>query len=609
MKFICKILTVLSFFIGIMSNLSCNDEDELTISLVKTLRVTDIGLNSAICFGEVSSDGGSIVTERGICWSLSDSLSITDEHKSEGKDTGMFSVAIADLEKGTTYYICAYAINDIGISYGEIVKFTTIDYATVTTSEVSEIDTTSAICGGKVTQNGGQKILDKGICWSIQRIPTIDNNIVIDNSESSEFSIKLKGLSGGVTYYVRAYVNTSLGTSYGDVVSFTTKADLPVVKSDSVYDISNNNATFFGHIVYDGGTDIIAQGVCWSTKENPTLDGCRFNIEDKNNRQFSSVMSGLMNGTTYYARSFAMNNKGTSFGEQFIFKTTNYAKVVTADILNITETSAECGGQVTDDGNLVVFERGVCWSTNENPTILDNHTNDGVGIGLFKSLMTGLSRGTTYYVRSYAINSLGTTYGEQQSFSTPDYNGKEEYVVDLGLPSGTKWADRNVGAYSPESSGSYYTWGALRTGNYFDCDYDPKGDGQNGYDNIGKDISGTIYDVAHMTWGGTWKMPTKDQFDELISNCKWKWITQNGMSGYRVESKINGNSIFLPAAGCRYSFTLESFSFSGYYWSSSLSNGIFDNHLAFKLAFTSAVYTLKGNGFREYGNNIRPVIE
>ena len=139
-------------------------------------------------------------------------------------------------------------------------------------------------------------------------------------------------------------------------------------------------------------------------------------------------------------------------------------------------------------------------------------------------------------------------------------------AVDLGLPSGTRWASCNVGATKPEEYGSYYAWGETDVkeeynwGTYIHCD----GIGNTCYD-LGECISGTKYDVAHMKWGGNWKMPTHDQVKELIENCSYDVITINDVKGLAFYGK-NGNSIFLPLAGCLFD---KSFSYQGsscYYW-------------------------------------------
>ena len=160
--------------------------------------------------------------------------------------------------------------------------------------------------------------------------------------------------------------------------------------------------------------------------------------------------------------------------------------------------------------------------------------------------------------------------------TAPNLISGHEYV-DLGLPSGIKWATCNVGASTPEEYGDYYAWGEVETKN----DYSEKtyvhcrkrgvlGSLLNGaykYDFLGTDICTTKYDVARAKWGNSWRLPKKKEFRELIYYCEWKWITRNGINGYEVKSKKNGNSIFLPAAGQLYGTLPYAQGSYGYYWS------------------------------------------
>lgn len=126
----------------------------------------------------------------------------------------------------------------------------------------------------------------------------------------------------------------------------------------------------------------------------------------------------MTDGTTYYVRAYATNVVGTVYGEELSFTTLKLPTVTTTSVTNITATTATCGGNVTSDGGATVIARGVCWSTSHNPTTSGSHTTNGSGTGSFTSSITGLSAGTTYYVRAYATNIEGTTYGSEVSFTT-----------------------------------------------------------------------------------------------------------------------------------------------------------------------------------------------
>ena len=165
--------------------------------------------------------------------------------------------------------------------------------------------------------------------------------------------------------------------------------------------------------------------------------------------------------------------------------------------------------------------------------------------------------------------------------------------VDLGLPSGLLWATCNVGASKPEEYGDYYAWGEIETNSGY-----TQGNCKTYGKDIG-DISGNpAYDVARANWGGKWRMPTENEFKELIDNCKWEWTTINGKNGYKVTSKKNGNSIFLPAA---YGTSRVDGTYS-YYWSSTPDGTDCAYHL--RLGWSSQDTS---HNYRYYGHVVRPV--
>ena len=141
-------------------------------------------------------------------------------------------------------------------------------------------------------------------------------------------------------------------------------------------------------------------------------------------------------------------------------------------------------------------------------------------------------------------------------------------AIDLGLPSGTKWANFNVGASKPEDYGGYFAWGETEEKlEYSRANYKYYVNGN--YQNFGNNISGTSYDVAHVKWGGNWCMPTWEDFRELVEYTTSEWITYNGVTGRKFTSKTNGNSIFLPAAGGSF---VETILYGLYYMNAGISH-------------------------------------
>ncbi len=177
-------------------------------------------------------------------------------------------------------------------------------------------------------------------------------------------------------------------------------------------------------------------------------------------------------------------------------------------------------------------------------------------------------------------------------------------AVNLGLPSGTLWADRNVGASSPSDYGSYYAWGETSTKSDYNLKTYQYHDGSS-WTNIGSNISGTRYDIARRKWGGSWMMPTKSQWQELLNRCTWTWTSQGGHNGYKVTGP-NGNFIFLPAAGNRRWTSSNRVGREALYWSSTL----YENNTGrvWYLYFGSDSHGVYNRICRELGFTVRPVL-
>lgn len=192
--------------------------------------------------------------------------------------------------------------------------------------------------------------------------------------------------------------------------------------------------------------------------------------------------------------------------------------------------------------------------------------------------------------------------GNTSAPSGTTINGFE--YVDLGLPSGVKWAAYNVGAGAPHEYGNYYAWGETTTKSSY------TEDNSTTYGKLMSDIGGNAtYDVARKQWGSSWRLPTKAEFKELLDedNCTWEWTTQSGVNGYKVTSKVNGNSIFLPAAGYRGGSSLHGTGSYGSYWSSTPDGSSTSN--AYYLGFTSGAHDTYWYYRRSYGLTVRPVSE
>ncbi|MDB4335177.1 hypothetical protein OAA06_02325, partial [bacterium] len=298
----------------------------------------------------------------------------------------------------------------------------------LTTTTITDITETSAISGGDVISDGGEVVTKRGVCWSTSNSPTISDTYSTNGNGIGAFNSSITGLTAGTSYYVRAYATNATGTEYGTEKSFTTTQEatvaLPTLTTNEIVDITQTSASCGGNIASDGGAAISERGVCWSTSSSPTIVD-NHTSDDSGTGAFNSSITGLTAGTSYYVRAYATNATGTAYGTEKSFTTTQEATVglptlTTNEIVDITQTSASCGGNVETDGGGTVTQKGVCWSTSSSPTLSDSYTNDGANTGFYMSNLTGLTANTNYYVRAYATNAAGTAYGSEKSFITSE---------------------------------------------------------------------------------------------------------------------------------------------------------------------------------------------
>ena len=395
---------------------------EIVLPAVLTDSVTNITISSATVGGEVTDESNGVVAERGVVYSTTPNPTVENNKVVCGSGKGTFSCNLTDLQDGVTYYVRAYAVNEKGIAYGEEKSFATVEIVvpTVTTASAVNISPTSATVGGEVTNDGNGEVAERGVVYSTNPNPTVENNKVVCGSGKGAYTCNLSNLQESTTYYVRAYAVNEKGTAYGEETSFTTKAIVvPTVTTSSATNISYTSATIDGTVTDDGGAAVSECGVVYSTTPNPTTSNSKV-VGGSGKGSFTCYLFNLQKVTTYYVRAYAVNQKGTAYGEEksFTTKAITLPVVTTSSATNISFTSATIDGTVTDDGGASVTERGVVYSTTPNPTTSNSKVVSGSGKGSFTCNLSNLQAGTTYYVRAYAVNEKGTAYGEVLSFKT-----------------------------------------------------------------------------------------------------------------------------------------------------------------------------------------------
>jgi len=347
--------------------------------------------------------------------------------------------------------------------------------------------------------------------------------------------------------------------------------------------ITTTSAQCGGVITSDGNAAITSSGICWSTFTNPTISDNRTS-DGTLTGSFLSTISGLTPHTIYYVRSYATNSAGTGYGNEVSFTTSVLIQspiLSTTAASSVSTTSATSGGNVTSDGNATVTARGVCWSPTSNPTVANNKTTDGTGTGSFTSSLTGLTANTTYYVRAYATNSMGTSYGSQVSIMTTsnsggtvtDIDGNVYNTVTIGtqvwMVENLKTTKYNDGTSIPNVTDNT-AWGNLATPGY--CWY-------NNDVATNKNVYGALYNWFTVNTGKLcptgWHVPSDTEWTTLTTYLGGVGIAggklkETGTSHwYSTYTSVTNETGFtaLPG-GERYIGLFDYIGSNGIWWSS-----------------------------------------
>lgn len=517
---------------------------------------------------------------------------------------------------------------------------------TVTTGEMSQITENSASGSGNATADGGAEITLKGICWSTTPDPTILNGFINATTTGiGSYNCNLIALTPNTQYYVRAFATNEVGTAYGNSVTFTTleaeiPEDAPVVSTVEVSEVFATTAVSGGVVTSDAGSTVTARGVCWSEGTTPTISDSK-TVNGTGAGSFTSNITGLNDGTTYYVRAYATNANGTGYGSAMSFTTLTIgnASVATVAATGVTATSAISGGNVTDDGNSDITARGVCWSTAQNPTISNSFTTNGTGTGSFTSNITVLDDATTYYVRAYATNANGTSYGNQISFTTlvacngftDSRDGNFYNAVQIGdqcwMSENLKYLPSVVGPGTDSYSVSYYYVYGYDGTSVIDAkastNYDIYGvlynqpaamDGASSNDLNPSGVQGACPDGWHLPSNSEWKelemslgmsleeadntgYRGTDQGSRMAGNYEmWPdgWLRNSGAFGSSGFNALPGGYIYFNV--------FSSINYAGGWWSATA----YTEQIYRKLEYSTSKVLLTNDNFR-YGHSIRCV--
>ena len=366
---------------------------------------------------------------------------------------GSYSWEIPALEE-TSYQITVTSIENENIS-NTSEPFNIIEgptKPTVVNGNVTELLSTSLKIEGEITNIGLQtsQVDQFGHVYSQNNTnPTIADFKTNLGSTSTPlaYESEITGLNPAVTYYVNAYATNSLGTSYGEVITVTPPAGLPVVTTTNLSNITINSAETGGNVVSDGGNNLTQRGICWGTTSPVNIDSNT--IQDGQNIEgsFTTNLTSLNPATTYYVRAYAINSEGVGYGDQISFTTSSVEpSVETISATSENSNTISVIGNVSDNGGDDLSSYGFVYSEGNSTPTLDNSILE-IGqntLGEFNGQISDLQPSTNYSIRAYASNQIGTTYGNVLNVETD-----EGIYFNITSPSLNEEIDVNI-TYSIE---------------------------------------------------------------------------------------------------------------------------------------------------------------
>jgi uncharacterized protein (TIGR02145 family) len=288
----------------------------ITLPIVSAPTATSVTQTALVTGSAIVSTGGANITQKGFCWSVTPNPTLADQHIVAGSGTTSFTSSITGLMPCMTYHVRAFATNSAGISYSEDISFCTI---CISTDTATNITINGATSGGTITCNGSEDVTARGVCWSVDSLPTVAGSHTTNGAGNGHFSSSLTGLTPGNYYYYRAYLINNDGIFYGNQIRFRVYK-LPSIATTPITNTTTTTATSGGSVTVDGYPAITVKGVCYSTLTNPTIADPHTS-DGSGSASYISSLNGLLPETGYYVRAYAINAAGTVYGNPQSMKT------------------------------------------------------------------------------------------------------------------------------------------------------------------------------------------------------------------------------------------------------------------------------------------------
>lgn len=324
-----KFLNTIAILLGVVLVFSsCEKDDPIRLeNQMDTWEVKNVTSTSAELSGIVVA--GENNAKYGVCWSTAETPTIADSKVTvTSLEKSVYWVKAENLEHLTKYYARAYTItaND-DVTYGAVTSFTTLaNIPYIGIGEAIDVKGKSATIAGNLTADGKSEVSEKGIVYSKTENPELGGEGVITmpytDAEIGAYTLMLENLEGNTTYYVRAYATNKVGTAYTNQITFTTNVASPTIATVKTENITKTTVDVYGSVTVNGGSNITERGFCWGKTENPEVGATNKKMADKAEvGDYNLTIDGLESGEVYFIRAYAINAKGTAYGDNIEIKT------------------------------------------------------------------------------------------------------------------------------------------------------------------------------------------------------------------------------------------------------------------------------------------------
>ena len=569
---------------------------------------------------------------------------------------GSFNTVLTSLSPNTKYYYIASVSIDDKSFKGDVMSFTTKEKPKelTTTGSASDITEFSANLSGYANLTPDMGEVTMGILYSTNESPSLDNGKELTSKEldgNNMYTVQATYLTNNTTYYYKSFVKYGGVYRYGEKRSFTTLDFSATVETKDASDIKMQEVILNGSLTTQSH-DALSKSV-WFLYDTASSDiealkksGKRINSKVEDSGFFSISLNGLTTGTTYYYVACANVQGRLCYGDIKTFTTSDQSSWISSFSTNsasdIRIANALISGSIemnkTDEEQQRLFflyseSSTVIESLKSGKATYEEITKPEIGFiyvtdvnyhGTYSVTLPNLNSETTYYYIA-AIEIIDKVFFAPNTQKlTTQRDSDYGQAVDLGLS--VKWRDCDLGATAPEEYGSFFSWGEVRTKTYYEWSTYKWSNGD--YKKLTKyctssftqwwDGEGTPDglstllpedDAASVILGGNWRMPTIEELQELRTECNWLYTQQNGVNGYRITSKKNGNSIFLALCGSFSDYSQSLIDYSRKIMSSTLYTGMeYGPHCLRCINMTTSKIEY-ATGSRQIGFPVRPVIK